>query len=375
MKTDNSASGDWCTISNVDEIPSPALLIYHERVEENILRMIRVAGKTEMLWPHVKTHKMAGITRMLLSKGITKFKCATIAEAEMLAMCGAEDILLAYQPVGPNIGRFFRLRQKYPSSNISAIVDCERIAREISDEALRHEMQTHLWLDINNGMNRTGITLDEKALKLYHTISRLPMIRIEGLHAYDGHIHEKDFEERKLLCDQAFKPVADLKEKLVNSGIKAVRIIAGGSPTFPIHAQRHDVETSPGTIILWDYGYSSSYRDMDYLHAAVLLTRVVSKPAENLICLDLGHKAVGSEMPQPRIKIMGIENYTITGHNEEHMVVRLDGGKELREGDVLYAIPYHICPTVDRYDKVYVVKNGIAAEQWDVSARRREITV
>ncbi len=98
----------------------------------------------------------------------------------------------------------------------------------------------------------------------------------------------------------------------IKAGFSQVRIVAGGSPTFPGHATREDVETSPGTILLWDYGYSSSFTDMDFMHAAVLFTRVVSKPAMDLICLDLGHKAVGSEMPQPRIMIPGIDDYTIT---------------------------------------------------------------
>ncbi len=52
-----------------------------------------------------KTHKLPQIVRMKLAKGITKFKVATIAEAEMVAAAGAADVLLAYQPVGPQIGR------------------------------------------------------------------------------------------------------------------------------------------------------------------------------------------------------------------------------------------------------------------------------
>lgn len=374
METDNSASRPWYIVRNEGEITSPALLIYRERVEKNIAKMIEVAGNKDLLRPHVKTHKMAGITKLLMKHGIRRFKCATIAEAEMLAMCGAEDILLAYQPVGPNISRFFRLMEKFPDIKISALVDCTKIAREISDEAVKHRIITHLWLDINNGMNRTGIT-PETAFGLFIEISSLPMIKIDGLHAYDGHIHDKNFEERKLRCDQAFEPVARLKENIEMTGIKPVRIIAGGSPTFPVHVRRPRVETSPGTIILWDYGYSSSFTDMHYLHAALLLTRVVSKPADDLLCIDLGYKAVASEMPQPRIKIPGIENYTISGHNEEHMVVKIPGGAKHEVGDSLYVIPYHICPTVDRYDKVYLVSNGMVEEEWEVTARRRVITI
>ena len=132
--------------------------------------------------------------------------------------------------------------------------------------------------------------------------------------------------------------------------------------------------SSPGTLLLWDYGYSSTFSDMDFLHAAVLLTRIVSKPSKDLLCLDLGHKAVASEMPQPRIKILGLDDYAIINHNEEHMVIRTSEADKLKIGDPLYAIPWHICPTVDRYDTVSAVYRNEVAGQWNVEARKRKIT-
>ena len=68
------------------------------------------------LRPHLKTSKMGEVVRMHLDEGITRFKCATIAEAEMAARAGAPDVLLAYQPVGPNVARFVRLVQTFPAT-------------------------------------------------------------------------------------------------------------------------------------------------------------------------------------------------------------------------------------------------------------------
>src|SRR5439155_1594597 len=92
----------WHEVLNASEVPSPCLLIYPDRVRENIHRMIPIAGGVERLRPHMKTHKMAEVIRMQMEQGITKFKCATIAEAEMTAAAGADDVLLAYEPVGPH---------------------------------------------------------------------------------------------------------------------------------------------------------------------------------------------------------------------------------------------------------------------------------
>jgi D-serine deaminase-like pyridoxal phosphate-dependent protein len=368
-------SNAWYWIGNEYDVSSPALLVYPDRIENNIKKMISVAKDPEMLRPHVKTHKMPEIVRMQMKHGIRKFKCATIAEAEMTAECGADDILLAYQPVGPGIKRFFMLKRKFPLAKISCIADCEDIIKQLSENALINNMQTSVWLDINNGMNRTGISPGPEAAELLKMIAGLPLLRAEGFHVYDGHIHEKDLSRREKDCNDAFLPVESLISSLTKDGKLKLKVVAGGTPTFPIHAKRSGVETSPGTTLLWDYGYSSSFHDMDFLHSAVLLVRVVSKPAGNLICIDLGHKAVASEMPQPRIFIPDFGNYEIISHNEEHMVIQTAEAEKIKVGDILYCIPYHICPTVDRFDKVSVVRNRSVTEQWNVVARKREITI
>jgi len=332
----------WYQIDNVNEVSSPSLLVYPDRIEANIKKIIDIAGSVDQLRPHVKTHKMSEIIKLQMKYGIYKFKCATISETEMVATCGATDILLAMQPVGPNIGRFFNLKQVFNKIKISCIADNEDVIIQLSNMARKTGLETHVWLDINNGMNRTGVTPGERAVRLYKRIMDSPMLVAEGLHVYDGHIHEPDFLLRKRVCNDSFIPVMNLIEELKSEGISPVKIIAGGTPTFPIHAQRKDVETSPGTLILWDWGYSSSFSDMDFFHAAVLLTRIISKPGKDLLCLDLGHKAVASEMPQPRIKILEIEKYTIVSHNEEHLVIQTAEAGKYKTGRSLWHPMAHL---------------------------------
>jgi D-serine deaminase-like pyridoxal phosphate-dependent protein len=366
-------SNQWYKIENENEVFSPSLLVYHDRIEINIRKMALIAGDITRLMPHVKTHKMPEIIKLQMQYGIFKFKCATISEAEMAARCGARDILLAMQPVGPNIERFFRLKHSFQNVNISCIADSEHILLQLSDMASRYDTQTQIWIDINVGMNRTGVAPGDEALRIFRFADSLPNLKAIGLHVYDGHIHEKELVLRQQICNDAFSSIEVMRDDLKQAGFSHVRIMAGGTPTFPVHASRKDVETSPGTLILWDAGYSSSFTDMDFLHAAVLFTRVVSKPAKDLICLDLGHKAVGSEMPQPRVMIPAFDDLTIISHSEEHMVIRTRYAEFMKPGDIVYAIPWHICPTVDRYDTVYVVRESRVTEQWNVEARKRQI--
>ncbi len=372
---DTKSDINWYEAENIHEVPSPALLVYPDRIESNIRKMIEISGDVNRLRPHVKTHKMPEIIRLQIKHGITKFKCCTIPEAEMCAKNGAADILLALQPVGPNIDRFFSLKHIFPEVKFSCITDNESVIRQFADRAVKHGTETHLWIDINNGMNRTGIAPDDNAAKLFELIFMLPMLKAEGLHVYDGHIRDKDFSVRKKKSDEGFEAVYKLAEKLRSPANHEIKIVAGGSPTFRVHAMRDGVDCSPGTVLLWDYGYSSSLPDMNFLHAAVLMTRIVSKPAEGLITVDLGHKAIGSEMPHPRIAFMRIDEYTVSNHSEEHLVIKFKGSEKMNVGDVLYGIPWHICPTVDRHDFVTIVTNNHAGGQWAVEARKRFITI
>jgi D-serine deaminase-like pyridoxal phosphate-dependent protein len=360
---------------NTRDIPSPALLVYPSRIEENVRRMISIAGGPENLRPHVKTHKMSEVVSIMQKFGISKFKCATVAEAEMVARCGGKDILLAMQPVGPNIQRFFSLQQAFPESRFSVLVDDSSVAEQIASIAITSGMNTSVWIDINNGMNRTGMLPGEEALRLYAKITQTPFMTVRGLHVYDGHIHDSSISERMMTCEKDYKPVTALIREITESQGKAPMVVAGGTPTFPIHVNRKNTETSPGTCVLWDSGYEEQYPDLDFMPAAVVLTRIVSKPGKNLLCLDLGHKAIAAEMPHPRVRLPDITVNRFVSHNEEHMVIESADADHWKTGDVLYGIPWHICPTVPRYAFAYVIKNGEVAGEWQVDARDRKITL
>src|SRR4030043_1857604 len=97
MTTGNNPSENLFAITNTDEVNSPALLVYPDRIGENIKRLISIAGDSNLLRPHVKTVKTPEIVGLEVKQGIRKFKCATKAEAERAAGAGAEDIMLAYQ--------------------------------------------------------------------------------------------------------------------------------------------------------------------------------------------------------------------------------------------------------------------------------------
>lgn len=365
----------WYTLNNPEEVISPSLLVFPDRIQKNIRLMIDMSGDVKRLRPHIKTHKTAEIIRMQMSAGIEKFKCATIAEAELLGMCNAPDVLLAMQPVGANISRFIELIKAFPLTRFSTLVDNKEIVSQLSRFATEADCNFGVYLDLNTGMNRTGIYPGEMALDIYRSIWHDEVLYAGGLHAYDGHIRNEDPEERRKICDQAFENVIKLKAEIESEGMEVPAVVAGGSPSFPIHAVREDVEASPGTTILWDERYGSLFSDMGFLPAAVLFCRIVSKPAEDLICLDLGHKSIAPEMDFPRVRIFGLEDCQQISQSEEHLVLKCADAKPFRIGDAFYAVPMHICPTVAKYSTLQVVENGDITGTWSVAARNHKLTI
>ena len=379
MKESGSAHSPWFQVKEAREIPSPALLVYPERVERNLRQMLTIAGGPERLRPHIKTCKMREVVELELSLGITKFKCATIAEAEMAAAAGAPDLLLAYQPVGPAVHRVVKLVTRFPNTRFSVTCDAEQPIRALAAALVAESSKTipgmPVLLDIDIGQHRTGLPVGPQAVELYILLDSLPGLTPGGLHAYDGHISDGDPMVRAKACETAFVPVTGLRAQLIETGRPVPRVVAGGTPTFPIHARRGDVECSPGTCVFWDAGYATKLRDLPFDHAALVLTRVISKPCPTRLCLDLGHKAIASEMPPPRVQFPELPDARAVLHSEEHLVIETDRAASFKPGDCLYGIPWHICPTVALHADATVIEDGEVVGHWKVAARDRCLTI
>jgi D-threonine aldolase len=375
-------------VHNTDELLSPCLLVYPEVIRRNLSEMIRIAGGAQRLRPHVKTHKCADIVRLELAAGITKHKCATLAEAEMLAECSAPDVLLAYPQTGPNLGALLELIARFPATKFSVVVDNPQAAgalAAVTEQAprQRHPSPLNVFIDLDTGMHRTGIA-PGGAVQLAQQIAASPALRLVGLHVYDGQNHQSDLSERQGAVSALMQPVLELVEQLQQAALPINTLVCGGTPTFPVFADYQlpeslssgggvAIELSPGTSVLSDFNYGRDYRDMEGIaHAALLLTRVISKPGDDLLTVDLGYKAVASDQPAGRRcyfpQLPGVEQIQ---HSEEHLVLRTPQANHYQVGDVLYAIPAHICPTVALHAEMQVIEGNRATGSWAVSARHR----
>ncbi len=355
-------------------LPSPALLVFPDRVEENLRRMVAcVGGDPTWLRPHIKTTKLPQIVARQVALGIAKCKCATVAEAEMAARAGVTDLMVAAQLVGPNPARLGALMRAWPATAFATIADDAAVLPALGAAATGAGRTLDVLVDLDVGMHRTGIAPGAGAVALARAIAATPGLRFGGLHAYDGHLRQSDLAERTAAAADGIAAVDGLRGELARSGLPVPRVVFGGTPSFPIHARRPDVECSPGTCVLWDASYRVGLPDMDFLNAAVLVTRVISKPGPGRLCLDLGHKAVASEMPHPRVIFPALPDAKGVTHSEEHLVIETARAGEFAVGAVLYGLPWHVCPTVALHDRVHVVRGGAIAETWTVTARARRL--
>jgi D-serine deaminase-like pyridoxal phosphate-dependent protein len=365
---------EWYNIRNIEQADSPALVVYPERVRDNIRKAIAVSGSVNKLRPHVKTNKMSEVCGMMIQEGITRFKCATIAEAEMLAIAGAPDVLLACQPAGPKICRLLKLVKTYRKTLFSCLTDNEAHAEVIDKQCRDETIVLNVFIDLNVGMNRTGVHL-EKAYSLAQKIRSLTYLRLTGIHGYDGHIHNKDMIQRREAADMSFGLANDLFEKIQPLFPYPLRMVMGGTPAFPIHVRRQHTECSPGTFVFWDWGYGHAFPDMPYQYAALVISRITSVIDEYHLCIDLGYKAVAAENPLPRVHFLNVPEAVPIAQSEELLVVETPDSSHYKLGDVFYGVPVHICPTVALYEKAYIIQNGEIATTWEVIARNRSIHI
>ena len=367
---------DWFEIENIDEIDSPSLVLYEDRLDYNIQKMLdMVKGNTDQLMPHVKTSKMPAVIRRMVSRGITSFKASTIAEAEITARVGVRNVLIAHQLVGPKITRFLALIDRFPKTKFATLLDNMESAEHLNHLANKRNRVIDFYIDINSGMNRSGISLGFELDEFLTKIPEYKSLAFRGLHVYDGHIRQPDFNLRKSKVEEEFDAVYTLASRL-KAEYSNLKLICGGTPTFTSHLSENERICSPGTCVLWDWGYGDKLKEQVFEYACIVVTRVISKPTQGIVTIDLGHKSVASENPiQNRVKFLNISDYELLSQSEEHGILRVKHWDNFKVGDVLYGVPYHICPTINLHDEVSVIRNQRKMDTWEISARKRQIEI
>jgi D-serine deaminase-like pyridoxal phosphate-dependent protein len=365
-------------IHEIHEVMTPALAIYPELVDANIQTTLRLAGgDANRLRPHVKTAKLVSVIRQWTARGITHFKCSTSLELLTVCEAGGEDVLLAYPAVGAGARRIRELADEFAAVRMSALVESvEQI------DAWRGS-RVGLFLDVNPGMDRTGIEQDaiSEIIRLAHKIesSGLPF---RGLHYYDGHLAKYEMAEREPLAHRGYDGLIKIIAVLEQAGLSVAEVVTAGTPTFPctmsykaFDAPPFVHRASPGTVVYGDcMSFAQLPAEYGYRPAAVVVSTVVSHPSAHRITCDAGHKAVSADAGTPTCRAMGRPELLPAKPSEEHLPIDVADGATLPAiGEALYLVPMHICPTVNNFDHALIIKAGRIVAVERVTARGREV--
>jgi len=356
---------------------TPALLIDRDRVQHNIAATLRLLGDNANRWrPHVKTAKLGYVMRMLADAGVRQFKCATSLELNVACQAGAEDVLVAYPLVGANAARVQQIAEQYPSTAISVLVESELQVAQWCGTSVS------VFIDVNPGMNRTGMSQDQTdAILLLTQLIVSSGLRFRGLHYYDGHLSKYSFAERCAHAHRGYDRLMLVVNTLVRAGIDVPEVITAGTPAFPCSLSFprfsngpfvHRV--SPGTVVYCDMtSLAQLPPEYGYLPAAVIMTRVVSHPASGMITCDAGHKTVSADAGVPTCVALGKPALQPLAPSEEHLPMSVpDNFAVPAIGDVLFLLPRHICPSVNNFDHAVIISDGKLLAVESVSSRGHE---
>ena len=365
-------------LAEAGQLMTPALLIYPEIVDANIRAMIAVLGGDTDRWrPHIKTSKLEFVMRRLVDHGIINFKCATTLELITACNAGARDILIAYPVVGANARRVAEIIDQHPSIHFSVLVE--------------NDAQVDLWrgrsigifIDINPGMNRTGISQQniEGIVGLARRV-RDHGLRLEGLHYYDGHTGGLELGDRDAVAHRGYDQLMVIIDRLEAEGFNLPEVISAGTPSLPcalsyagFRQRRFTHRVSPGTVVYSDYtSLAQLPREYGLRPAALVLSTIVSHPQDRIFTCDAGHKAVSADAGVPTGAVVGHTDWKPGKPSEEHLPIEITPGVSLPAvGDLIYILPRHVCPTVNNFNDAVLVRNGHLAELATVTARGREV--
>src|SRR5919202_2712009 len=165
----------------IDDLDTPGLIVDLDRMERNIQAWQAKIGATgAKLRPHVKTHKVPTIAKLQLHAGAAGITVAKVAEAEVFAAGGCDDIFIAYPVIGE--AKWRRAAELARSCTVTVGIDSEVGSRGLSVAARAAGSTIRVRVERALGMNRSGAA-PEQAGDLGQLLQDLLGRELDGISA------------------------------------------------------------------------------------------------------------------------------------------------------------------------------------------------
>ncbi len=360
---------------SIEDLDTPAILIDREIMQQNITRMQALVDQYQLhLRPHIKTHKSVALAKRQLQAGATGIAVAKLSEAEVMARGGIDDIQIANQIVGrQKIERMAVLAEKV---NLSCAVDSEQNLRQISEIFSTHGMTAKLYIEIDCGLYRAGLTEITHVVSLAKLMRSLPSIHFAGLLTHAGHAYAARTEaELELIGREEGELLVSLADKLRHDGIEVPSVSVGSTPTAKFAASVPGVSELRVGNYLFNDAIQVSLGVAQWEQCALSILATVTSVQDERFVLDAGSKvfssdlgAHGSILLSGYGQILGLSR-TVTRLSEEHAVVVADKPIGLSVGERVRVIPNHACPVMNLAERAWLVDSGMVVEEITVDAR------
>lgn len=359
----------WPIGSELKEIDTPALCIDLDAMEANIQQMATFMAERGKQWrPHQKCHKTPAIAWKQIEAGAIGVTCAKVSDAEVMAMAGIRDILIANMVVGrPKWERVAALCR-----HADPIVACDHFAQVEPLAAVCRErgVTCRVIIEVNIGLDRVGIRPGRDTLELAKAISKLEGVQLAGIMGYEGHLlRVEDQDEKRQLINEAMGVLCHCRDMMLNDNLNCEIVSAGGTGSYQITSDCDGVtELQAGGGIFADQLYQVQMHVRDLTSAVTVLATVVSRPALDRAILDSGRKTLYPDFLLPTVK--NLPEAEVTALSAEHCAVKLSGAaQDLKIGDkVELYVPYSDFTTV-LHDQFLGFRGGILESVWPILGR------
>jgi D-serine deaminase-like pyridoxal phosphate-dependent protein len=351
---------------NLDSLDTPQALIDLDVLDRNLRTMRDACARHGVdLRIHFKSLKCGSLARYLAAAGASRFLCAKLSEAEVLADAGITDLFVANEVIGSvKLARLANLARR---AQVRVCVDDAGNVADMARAAEAAGVTLGVLVEVDIGQNRCGVEPGEPALTLARQIQAEPGLRFLGLQGYDGHLQMlADAAERRAKCLHGLERLIATRRLIERAGI-AVEVVTGaGTGTWEFAAGFPGVtEIQPGSFLLMDCAYHAVRPEFGC--ALSILAAVVSRRPGQYV-LDAGSKAISKDFGMPTIKDRSAER--VNRLNEEHTIVAAVGeGPGL--GERREVLPAHCCATMNLHRQCVAVRQGRVEALWPIEASGR----
>ncbi len=350
-------------------LETPSLCLDLDRFESNVSTMARAVEAHQKQWrPHSKCHKSPEIARRQVHAGAIGITCAKVSEAEVFAEAGIRDILIAHLPVGAT--RIERISDLCESADVIVTCDHYAQAEPLASVCMRKGVCCRVLVDINIGMNRTGITPGRDAIELARAIDKLPGLQLAGIMGYEGHAMPlMDADAKRRLIRESLGLLTQSREQFLQAGLCCDIVSAGGTGSLSYAAQCEGItELQSGGGIFGDPFYTRMPGVSGYEPALTVLCTIVSRPALDRAVLDAGRKAITAENHTPLVK--GYPDARVVMHSAEHIVLDLGSeSRNLKIGDQVELIVGYADFTTPLHNEFLCFRGDRLEAIWPITAR------